>query len=544
MVYMGALTNKPYAFENRPWELHNVNSIDIFDALGSSISVYTYGSDIKRILPLKNDTINEDWISNRTRYFFEGLHKWRINIPLIKKRNSLIYVSWIQSFKFYLLKIWFFSARLNNKIFSFILNSSIDYDLIISAKILCNFMGYSLHKSNKMYSVNDFYLFYINPYFFHDIKSKKNIYVFLGMNLRLESPILNIKFRKNLFNDELIYCNIGSNFNDNLNTLSLGLNIKNLLVLLKGKSKFNINLMKLIKKSSFDSNFMFLVGNNLFYQKDNLSIYKYLSKCVQNLKKFKNLKYYKSKKYIVGALNKKLNKKFDLNVNIQFMNLFSILYEDIVLKRVHDIVNISKVDLLYILNGNYFFKKKMNQFVVFQGHHIDIKLLDVDVVFPNTNFLEKASKFLNIEGKYLKTNKVVSKPYLTRNDWTILNALYLYSLNFINKVYNFKLKLSKLNFLNSNRFYIDINLIDTLSIYGVKYTVSFFYNEISRYYYYKNNFIKTLFCEKIFKIYNKVIINFYFNNYNLNVLEKYSSTLKLVSNNLVNNFWNHTNINI
>jgi hypothetical protein len=149
---------------------------------------------------------------------------------------------------------------------------------------------------------------------------------------------------------------------------------------------------------------------------------------------------------------------------------------------------------------------------------------------------------LNIEGKYLKTNKVVSKPYLTRNDWTILNALYLYSINFINKIYTFNLKLSKFNFLNSNRFYININLIDTLSIYGIKYTVSYFYNEISRNYFYKNNFITNLFSENILKIYNKVIINYYFNNYDLNVLEKYSPTLKLVSNNLVTNFWNYTNI--
>jgi NADH-quinone oxidoreductase subunit G len=280
-------------------------------------------------------------------------------------------------------------------------------------------MGYSLYKSNKMFTVNDFYLFYVNPYFFQDLKSK-NIYVFLGMNLRLESPILNIKFRKNIFNNELIYCNIGSNFNDNLNTLSLGLNIKNLLVLLKGKSKFNINFMKLIKNSTIASNFMFLVGNNLFYQKDNISIYKYLSKCVQNFKKFNASKYYKN--FLLGGfkfLNKKnLNnlKKFDLNVNIQFMNLFSILYEDILLKRVHDVDDVSKFDFLYILNGNYFLKDYFNQFIVFQGHHIDIKLLHVNVVFPNTNFLEKANKFLNIEGKYLKTNKVVSKPYLTRND--------------------------------------------------------------------------------------------------------------------------------
>lgn len=64
---------------------------------------------------------------------------------------------------------------------------------------------------------NDYYLFYINPYFFNDIETNK-IYIFTGLNLRLESPILNIKLRKKKINNNLIFCNIGSVFNDNLNT--------------------------------------------------------------------------------------------------------------------------------------------------------------------------------------------------------------------------------------------------------------------------------------------------------------------------------------
>jgi len=59
-ISIGALTNKPYAFQNRPWDLIIINSIDVFDSLASNIKIYLYGSEIKRILPLKNDHINED----------------------------------------------------------------------------------------------------------------------------------------------------------------------------------------------------------------------------------------------------------------------------------------------------------------------------------------------------------------------------------------------------------------------------------------------------------------------------------------------------
>ena len=75
---IGALTNKSYAFQNRPWDLNYINSIDIFDSLASNIRIYLYGAEIKRILPLKNDLINEDWISNRSRYFFEGFFGTKI----------------------------------------------------------------------------------------------------------------------------------------------------------------------------------------------------------------------------------------------------------------------------------------------------------------------------------------------------------------------------------------------------------------------------------------------------------------------------------
>jgi NADH-quinone oxidoreductase subunit G len=74
--------------------------------LGSSICIYLYGSDIKRILPLKNDYINEDWISNRSRYFFEAFFKWRVNIPLIKKNKKLAYASWKKCFYFFFIKLW------------------------------------------------------------------------------------------------------------------------------------------------------------------------------------------------------------------------------------------------------------------------------------------------------------------------------------------------------------------------------------------------------------------------------------------------------
>ena len=91
---VGALTSKPYAFEARPWELKKTESIDVMDAVGSNIRVDSYNWEVKRILPRLNNEINEEWISDKTRYSCDGLLKQRLDIPYVKKNNKLQKSSW------------------------------------------------------------------------------------------------------------------------------------------------------------------------------------------------------------------------------------------------------------------------------------------------------------------------------------------------------------------------------------------------------------------------------------------------------------------
>ncbi|MDB9784606.1 NADH-quinone oxidoreductase subunit NuoG, partial [Pelagibacteraceae bacterium] len=91
---VGALTSKPYAFEARPWELKKTESIDVMDGVGSNIRVDTYGWEVKRILPRLNNEINEEWISDKTRYSCDGILKQRLDIPYIKKNGKLVKSNW------------------------------------------------------------------------------------------------------------------------------------------------------------------------------------------------------------------------------------------------------------------------------------------------------------------------------------------------------------------------------------------------------------------------------------------------------------------
>lgn len=86
---VGALVSKPYAFTARPWELTKTESIDVMDALGSNIRVDTKGREVMRFLPRNNDGVNEEWISDKTRFVWDGLRRQRLDRPYVRENGKL-----------------------------------------------------------------------------------------------------------------------------------------------------------------------------------------------------------------------------------------------------------------------------------------------------------------------------------------------------------------------------------------------------------------------------------------------------------------------
>lgn len=562
-IFIGALTDKLYAFSGRMWELNVNNTIDIYDSLGSNIKIYISGAEVKRVLPLKNDFINEEWISNKTRYFFEGLTKWRINIPLMKKNDIMVYISWIQAFYYFLLKVWFSSFFHKSSNLIFINSLFVDYELIVTSKILIKKLGFLSFDKKINININDYYLYYLNPNFFEQINNKK-IFLFLGYNLRLESPILNIKLRKKSLKENVLYFTIGSNFNDNLNSVMLGLNINTLIKYLQGKLKICNLILKNVKKLNNEifnvSNLlnlnMFLIGNNILNRVDNKNIFRIIEKYnninILLYKNYsKNYSNYLSFFFFNFCINNLhysyLKKGFNLgkNINILYLNLTSILYEEFNLhKNINNIEILSKNDIFYLL-GIDFLKLKDSVFSVFQGHHINLDYLKVDLIFPSITFLEKSSNFLSIEGNLLQTNFILYPPVFCRNDWSILNALYIYILNFVVNLYNLDLK-KKINYLNVNRFYILISDFKKISFLLKNLSMNFYFKEISKYniYTYNINLNININFISVSKIYNTIINNKNYNPYKLDIISQNSSILKACTLYFDNLFRNYQNIEI
>ncbi|MCF6303730.1 MAG: NADH-quinone oxidoreductase subunit NuoG, partial [Devosiaceae bacterium] len=96
---VGALTSRPYAFSARPWELNKTQSIDVMDAVGSNIRVDTRGNEVMRMVPRLNEDINEEWISDKTRFIWDGLKSQRLDTPYVRKNGKLVAASWDEAFK-------------------------------------------------------------------------------------------------------------------------------------------------------------------------------------------------------------------------------------------------------------------------------------------------------------------------------------------------------------------------------------------------------------------------------------------------------------
>jgi NADH-quinone oxidoreductase subunit G len=302
----------------------------------------------------------------------------------------------------------------------------VDYDLLITSKFLIKKLGFLSFNKKLNININDYYLYYLNPNFFEDI-NKKKIFLFIGYNLRLEAPILNIKLRKKKIKENLFFFLLGSNFNDNLSSKNIGLNLINIFKYLYGKSKICNLILKYLKK--LDKNLenilqlhIFLIGNNIISRIDNKNLINIIKKqnkilnfiTIFNKKNIlsnyflnfckKNLYYIYEKQYI------------NININILYINLSIILHEEFnSFNNIHNINFISKKDIIYLL-GIDNFKLKKTKFCIFQGHHINLEYLYVDLIFPNITLFEKSNNYLNIEGVCLQTNFILYPPIFSRND--------------------------------------------------------------------------------------------------------------------------------
>ncbi|MBB5515716.1 NADH-quinone oxidoreductase subunit G [Rubricella aquisinus] len=186
---VGALTSKPYAFTARPWELKKTESIDVMDALGSSIRIDTRGREVMRILPRNHDGVNEEWISDKTRFIWDGLKRQRLDKPYIRVDGKLKPATWAQAFAAV-------AGAVKGKKIAAVAGDLAPTEAMFALKELvtglggtveCRTDGAKLPEGNRAA--------YVGTATIEEIDSAQMI-LLVGTNPRKEAPVLNARIRK------------------------------------------------------------------------------------------------------------------------------------------------------------------------------------------------------------------------------------------------------------------------------------------------------------------------------------------------------------
>ena len=186
---VGALVSKPYAFTARPWELTKTESIDVMDALGSNIRVDTKGREVMRFLPRNHDGVNEEWISDKTRFVWDGLRRQRLDKPYIRENGKLRPASWPEA----LTKA---AEAMKGKKVAGLVGDLVPTEAAYALKTLiegqdgnveCRTDGAKLPAGNRSG--------YVGTAAVEDIDTADMI-LLIGTNPREEAPVLNARIRK------------------------------------------------------------------------------------------------------------------------------------------------------------------------------------------------------------------------------------------------------------------------------------------------------------------------------------------------------------
>jgi NADH-quinone oxidoreductase subunit G len=186
---VGALTSKPYAFTARPWELTKTETIDVMDALGSNIRGDTKGREVKRIMPRNHDGVNEEWISDKTRFVWDGLRRQRLDKPYVRENSKLRPASWGEA-------LGKAAEAMKGKKVAGLIGDLVSTEAAFALKSMIEGLGGKVEcrTDNARLPIGN-RAAYVGTASIEDIDSAKYI-MLVGTNPRLEAPVLNARIRK------------------------------------------------------------------------------------------------------------------------------------------------------------------------------------------------------------------------------------------------------------------------------------------------------------------------------------------------------------
>ncbi len=400
---VGALTHKPYEFHARPWELTKTESVDVMDAVGSAIRVDARGREVMRIMPRLNEAVNEEWISDKSRYIWDGLKTQRLDRPYAKKDGRLQPVSWAEAFQIIASKVNGVDGSKIGAIAGDLACVEEMYALkqlmasLGSTNIDCRQDGAALDPAKGRAS----YLFNATIEGIEDADAV----LIIGSNPRLEAPVLNARIRKRWRRGDLKVGVIGEAADLTYETTYLGAGTDTLTDLAAGKNSF-FDILKGASKP------LIIIGQGALARVDGVSILANAAKLAQ----------------AVGAVGGDWNGFSVLHTAASRVGGLDIGFVPgeggKSIAAMQDAASKGDLEALFLLGADEMDMAAFgNAFMVYIGTHGDRGAHRADVILPGAAYTEKSGTYVNTEGRVQLSDRAGFPPGDAREDWAILRAL-------------------------------------------------------------------------------------------------------------------------
>ncbi len=406
---VGALTSKPYAFHARPWELAKTESIDVMDALGSAIRVDSRGREVMRILPRVNEDINEEWISDKTRFVWDGLRSQRLDRPYVRRNGKLQAATWDEAFAAVASAV---KASGGGNRVGAIAGDLAGVEEMFALKSLLASLGSGMTDVRPPMSGIDpsmprsAYIF--NPTI-AGIEDADAI-VIIGANPRKEAAVLNARIRKAWRNKGTPIAVIGEEANLTYPYALLGNSFEALGKLAAGQGHFADTLANAKRP-------LIIVGEGAVSHgaawdkqigRDTIALAAKLATGPNVAEGWNGFAMLHNAASRVGG------------IDIGFVPHDGGVCSADQIK----LAGQGELSVLFLLGADEYDTSAMGgAFVVYIGTHGDAGAHRADVILPAATYTEKSATYVNTEGRVQVTSRAVFPPGEAKEDWAIIRAL-------------------------------------------------------------------------------------------------------------------------
>jgi len=439
---VGALTSKPYAFMARPWETRKTESIDVLDALGSNIVVTHRTGEVLRIMPRMNEDINEEWLSDKSRFACDGLKRQRLTTPMVKDcSGNLGPVSWEDA----IVSVAKVLDSSPPEQIAAVAGGFADGESLMALKDLMNRMGSELVCTEEMAPSTDLRSNYLLNTGISGVEDADFV-LLIGTNPRFDAPVFNARLRKCWIHNELDLAMVGPKVDLTYDYDHVGDSTDVLASLADGSHPYCERLARA-------KNPVVIVGSEALQREDGASVMKHVQQIASNLRQESGC-----------AEDWKV-----LNVLHRVASQVAAL--DLGYKAGVAEVREAKPKVLWLLGADAGALSREDLpedcYVIYQGHHGDSGAAMADCVLPGAAYTEKQGTYVNTEGRAQQTFPALAPPGMARVDWKIIRV--------VSEVVDEKLPYDKLSELRARMSEVAPNLVR----YGNIETANFFAQSLS-----------------------------------------------------------------